>query len=366
MSVTLTTKQLSRRRKVIFRITSLCLSILAGLTGSELILRLFVEQESKRLAVYDEVLGWRGRPYGEGTYVIKADGIRVPFRYNNLGFRDEIVSPRLRFPRIMMLGDSFVESLEVPFENSFPALTENRLKKEFGSCEVVSVGSQGYSTAQELLAYRRYHPIVEPDAVMLFFYCGNDFEDNLRRNFAYLDESNDLTFPNTKEANWKIQFKHFQRWLYESSHVVFLLKNTLQSWTNLEITPQAKKVTSSGAEYQREITSQLLLRLAKEVRASGAKFSVVIIPERDRLLEGNIERPRVVAELCAAEGIDCLDLTPFLSEQHYFEHDVHFNDAGHKRTADLVVEFARKHALIGQKASGAGEGGAVQLIGQSE
>ncbi len=82
---------------------------------------MLVDQEGKRLAIYDETIGWRGRPHGSGVYVRKIDNIRVPFQYNNLGFRDEDVSPKpADGRRILMLGDSFIENLEVEYSKTLP------------------------------------------------------------------------------------------------------------------------------------------------------------------------------------------------------------------------------------------------------
>ena len=338
-------------RRVVLRFASIVLGCGFALVVCEVFLRVFIEQEVKRLAIYDPDLGWRGRPNGKGIYVRKADGIRVPFRYNNIGYRDEdVLSKKPRQRRVMLLGDSFIENLEVEFEKTFPALIEKRLRQTSVDWDTVVIGSQGYSTAQELLAFRKFKDVVKPDVVVQFFYCGNDFEDNLRRSFAFLDDNRNLQITTQKDPWWKIQIRTSQRWLYESSHVVFLVKNQLQSIAAIELTPSSKSVVDSDEDYKRQITSQLIEKLSKEVTQSGASFLVVIIPFRDDLKEGKSDRPQYIFQECNKLGVNVLDLTDFLSAQkHYFETDIHFNTDGHKVVAQTICELLERGDPIKNK-----------------
>ena len=318
------------------------LASILGLVFAEVFLRLFVEQETKRLAIYDPDLGWRGRPLGGGLYVEKADGIRVHFRYNNLGFRDEDVLPKAdgQF-RLMVVGDSFVENLEVLFEDRYPALLEAKCKQSDPSWDLVTIGSQGYSTAQELRAFRKYRDEVGPDLVLLFFYCGNDFEDNLRPDFAFLNEEQNLQIPENRESPWTVWAKQFQRSLYESSHVVFLLKNRLESWGVAKVEPAAKQKIDADGKYQLEITRQLILKFAAEVKDVNADFAVVVIPFRDDLANGLRERSNWLANLCRQNQIECLDLAQSLTAADYFPNNVHFNEGGHARVAEILFQFVQ-------------------------
>ena len=330
----------SRIRKTITRLLAIGMGLSIGLILCEIGLRLFVDQETKRLAIYDPDLGWRGRPFGRGTYIRSADNIRVDFRYNNLGFRDEDVGPKPDTgKRLLMIGDSFIENLEVEYSETFPALVETDLKVQNGNWDACIVGSQGYSTAQELKAFRRYKSTTDPDLVLLFVYCGNDFEDNLRPAFSRLNDKGEVEIVNSQEVEWKVALKKLQRWAYESSHVVFLLKNKIQSWTAVELGPASKSQGDADEQTKRDITCKLIRKMADEVEASGMQFGVVVIPFRDELVNGNSERPDFVVGLCESAGIACLDLSPKLSKALFFETDVHFNVQGHRVVADAVVEF---------------------------
>ena len=131
----LPTTQTRRFRWLLSRLALVASSFVFMAIVGELALRCFVDLERKRSAIYDPELGWRGRPNTEGTYILKADGVRTPFRYNNLGYRDEDVLPkRDGQKRILLLGDSFLENLEVEYEHVFHEIIESKLstrRREF-------------------------------------------------------------------------------------------------------------------------------------------------------------------------------------------------------------------------------------------
>ena len=330
-----------RIRRIFFRITAIAVGCGFALVVCEIALRLFVDQEGKRLATYDPDLGWRGRPNGSGVYIRKADGIRVPFHYNNIGFRDKDVFPKeANQRRVMLLGDSFIENLEVKFEDTFPALVEKSLKQSSSNWESVIIGSQGYSTAQELLAFRKFKDLVDPDIVVQLFYCGNDFEDNLRTSFAFLDEHGKLQIPPQKDSWLSIQLRTAQRWLYETSHVVFLVKNILQSVGAVDVANASKNAVDADEEHKREIAAQLIQQLSKEVAQKSARFYMVIIPFRDDLKQGKSDRPKFILDKCKDFGVTALDLTDYLSaQQHYFTTDIHFNTEGHQVVAHAINDL---------------------------
>jgi len=121
----------------------------AGATGEALVCR--AETELARHAVAINALGQRDRPrtLARGTT-----------------------------PRVLVLGDSFVEGLQVDLDDTFPA----RLERNLG-VEVLNAGVSGYATDNELRAFARRLYRYRPDAVLLVFYVGNDVLENGARLF---------------------------------------------------------------------------------------------------------------------------------------------------------------------------------------
>lgn len=316
-------------------------AILFSLGICEIYLRLFTVQETKRLAIYDKDLGWRGKPHGEGQYIVKKANVRADYRYNNIGFRDdEVYAKGDDLHRILLLGDSFVESIELDFESIFHKVLEKEIQEAFGkSYEVVILGCQGYSTAQELLAFRKYKNTIQPDIVLLVFFTGNDYEDNLRRQFVYLDEDAHLKFNKNEDSAIRIKYLTFKRWLYEHCHLVFYLKNAMVSKMNIKIVDSAKATASNESkEYMYDITRKLISRMNDEV-SHEAEFGVVIIPTKEEIEEKKRERINTVAEILDKKEIPYLDLYYTLGQDDYLEYDKHFNKRGHFVVAKKMLEF---------------------------
>src|SRR5690606_3914579 len=105
---------------------------------------------------------------------------RVPVRINSHGLRDRERS--LEKPagsrRVLVVGDSHVEALQVELEDAIGPQLEQRLRASLGTVEVVSAGVSGYGTAGELLLFRSLGWRFEPDLVVLAFYPGNDVKNN--------------------------------------------------------------------------------------------------------------------------------------------------------------------------------------------
>jgi lysophospholipase L1-like esterase len=340
-------------RKLKYRLVLIFLGLCAGMLIAEVALRLFVEQQSKRLFIYDAQLGWRGKPHGCGVYILDANDIRVPFCYNNLGWRDEDVIPRRSSgPRVVMLGDSFVESLEVQYDKIYHNQLERRLQKSLeDNPEVIVLGMAGYGTSQELLAFRKYKNIADADIVLTVFYTGNDFEDNQRKQYAYLNRDGALVFPDNQPPSYRVRYMQFRRWLYEHSQLVYFVKNSAESLMAIDFSPPSHEVAGESARYQEMITHKLLLQTRSEVENAGATYGVVVIPSLIEVREGDLTKVELVAGWCAEHDIPALDLSTVLSEDHYLQEEGHFNHAGHALVAEEIFRFL-KSEFIPHPASG--------------
>ncbi len=124
--------------------------------------------------------GWVLIPNTTGLWTKEG---RAEIRINANGMRGPEIAaqkPPGTF-RIAVLGDSCVEALQVPEEQTFAKL----LEQELAACpavrtkiEALNFGVSGYGTAQELLALRTQVAPFQPDLVLLAFYAGNDVRNN--------------------------------------------------------------------------------------------------------------------------------------------------------------------------------------------
>lgn len=123
---------------------------------------------------------------------------------NSLGFRGpEIHSKAADVFRIVVVGDSFIEALQVDQAETFCVQLQNMLNEKSRAVsrtyEVINCGVSGYGTAQELLLLQNYLIPLNPDAVLLAVFPENDVRNNSRalegdlaRPYFTLAESGDL------------------------------------------------------------------------------------------------------------------------------------------------------------------------------
>lgn len=165
------------------RLSLLSLALIISLVALEYVLSKFAPRQKAWLShnIYkpDKYIGWRGNPEVERNYT---KGRVVEYvRRNSHGFKDKertYEKGRDVF-RIVVLGDSYTEALQVPIEKTFPYILEKRLNSESGKrYEVLNLGISGFGTAQEYLTFKYYGSKYHPDLVILQFFIGNDVVNN--------------------------------------------------------------------------------------------------------------------------------------------------------------------------------------------
>jgi hypothetical protein len=127
----------------------------------------------------DPVLSWRYTPHA--TYwELKENPRAMTGRLNNYGYRDEdwqVQKPAGTY-RIALLGDSYVEAMQVEWDSTFYRLAERRLNAAHApKVEFMSFGRAGMSQTEELLVLKSEVMRFSPDMVILFFLPGNDIAD---------------------------------------------------------------------------------------------------------------------------------------------------------------------------------------------
>jgi len=214
----------------------------ASIVFVSLLVGLFIAEISLRVAGYsyplfyetDADCGYALRPGVEGWY--RKEGAAY-VRINSAGLRDR-EHPKAKPPgtfRIAVIGDSYAEALQVPVEDTFWAVMEQRLRgcQKFAgkNIEVINFGVSGYGTAQELITLRRRVWDYSPDMVLVAVTTNNDITDNSRalkktneipyfvhrEGFLVLDDSFAAT-PAFRLRNSALN--RFGRWMRESSRVI--------------------------------------------------------------------------------------------------------------------------------------------------
>jgi hypothetical protein len=392
----MTTAKLSRRKRLLFASIMALLTVAVAACLLELGIRVF-RPTGDFLWQWDPHIGMRLIPGKHGRSV-KPGLFDVAVDVNSAGFRDREHSldkaPGVR--RIALLGDSFVEAIQVPFEQSVTSLLENRLSR----AEVMSFGVSGTGTARQYLALRHYALPYRPDIVVLFFFAGNDISDNSGR----LQGKPYLPYPAVtptgklaRQPGGEPLFTPFADQSSRLSAATALLKDSWKSYRFvrelLDKSPEVNRVlfqlklTSTPPEavnaptadqfgfyeiYRSElrpewaeawdVTQELILATRKAAVSNGSQFLVVLIPAawevyaenweavlkrlpamRDASLD--LERPsKRLSAFLSANDVPFVNLLPEFrgaasdSPPLYVKHDAHWTFEGHRLATKVLAE----------------------------
>jgi lysophospholipase L1-like esterase len=136
----------------------------------------------------DEFALFRLRPGARETLAVPLirGGGTVEFRVNAAGFRGpELQAAPVR--RVLVYGDSFVESRFTPEGATFPARLAQELAAGGAAPEVVNAGVTGYGPDQSLLRMERELAALRPALAVVVLFAGNDGGDLLRNRLFRLD-----------------------------------------------------------------------------------------------------------------------------------------------------------------------------------
>ncbi len=164
-----------------------------GVAASEVLVRLVVPL-SDFLWQWDPLIGMKLVPGKHGRSV-KAGIYDTAVEVNSAGFRDRehTLTKSPDVCRIALLGDSFMEALQVPFQLSTTRRMEDELATLGVHAETINFGVSGASTAREYLTMDSYALPYRPDVALLFF-VANDFSGNSRE----LKGASYLPYPQTQ------------------------------------------------------------------------------------------------------------------------------------------------------------------------
>lgn len=131
--------------------------------------------------VPDPVTGWGHIAGSEGRWFNELYEFDTYIRYNS---REVRAPESLGYDkpagvfRVMVLGDSFVEALQVDLAETFFQRLGDQLAQTGLDVQVIGVGAGGWGTDQALLWFENEGVKYQPDAVILAVFPSNDFMDN--------------------------------------------------------------------------------------------------------------------------------------------------------------------------------------------
>ncbi len=347
----------------------------ALLSGSLSVAIVLIEVALRLLAPQPTGLSYQDRfglqmHYPGITRMLPQYGHEVSF--NSVGMRDvehSIGKPTGTF-RILLLGDSFMEALQVPFEASFPSLLKRELERGArGPVEVINAGVSGWGTDDELRYLTHYGLEYRPDLVVVMMTLHNDFSDNLRQEWHSL--KGDMLVENSVSPTPDVEYR-----LSQIKAFIATRFQLYQLWRrvrhgkdirvggrqlNAHVTQLFGMPTSASITTGARLTSLLLSKLNAVTVAAGGRVVLVLLPIKYQLSDSafadfvsksgavreamKLDQPQGLIGPAAGQlGIPTIDLLPSFrrwtsdcSSPLYLSWDGHWNETGHRLAAAAVA-----------------------------
>lgn len=302
--------------------------------------------------------------------------LAAPYRINSMGFRDRVVREvplRSDKHRIVFIGDSFTEGIGIPYEKTFVGLVEEALAPR--GIEVLNAGAASYTP---IIDYRRAKQLVEDvglrfDELVVFIDIG-DIQDET--TYA-LDAQGNVSFKQNRwlkedRANW---YQGKPAWLAGFPVYQFLRKNTLVLSTVYEYlllwssrgprraaawTLEEPAFQEYGLEGLAKARKHMDL-LADFAAAQGICLTVAVYPWPDQILANDRDsrQVRFWSAWAEAKGVGLIDCFPSFFQgsgdemvrREFIKGDIHWNQAGHRRVAEVVLAHLGRRRKPGPAAA---------------
>ena len=350
------------------RLIALALGVIVAVLIAEVVVRFVAPQPLQHIQL-DDQLYFVNRPFARFTYA-KETEFSVDVTYNAWGFRGPIPepSPAPGATRIVLIGDSHTEGLQVRYDETYGAVLQRDLERLLPErrFEVVNLGVSAYGTHQEVLTLRRYGARVRPCWVVLGFYPGNDLTDNVRWPIVREDAGD------VRLVDHRFSFTHrlwlgTKVWLASVSHAYTLSVWQIKLLFSRTLLARAGVIepVSAGLEGDSRpirFTEQLLRIARRDAESLGAQLVVLVIPAWTQ-----VERPEESApsrldeierqflawftreEIPHVEALTALRGARERGESTFFRRDGHMNPTGHRVVGETL---ARRLVPLVQRESG--------------
>jgi len=346
---------------VLLSLTALLLSLLFVEIGSRLFLAtgprsgyLVPKASRQQLTPRTAVIN----PNYSGTLVGR--DFKIPYRVNSLGFREkelDFVQLSGRHP-YLFVGDSYFNGWGVDIDARMSERFSERLHSTGLQTPVINLSLPGYGTYQYLDILKIYAIKLSPRLVVIGFFVGNDFLDDLQTVRSEQD-SNSVRTRSTESVFVKL--KGVLRILLRNSEVANLAKYALwevpsfrHAFDKLELRNDRVVLYERGATSNQAEFYNSSFAAFDQLRTFSQMFQVpilvVIIPDhiqvlrRDLFSEYDFDKPQRMLKAHLDElGIHYIDLREYFlgarnAQELFFKEDKHWSTVGHEFVAGILYQ----------------------------
>ena len=297
--------------------------------------------------------------------------------------------------RVVVLGDSFIEALQVPIDDGFCRQLQTRLQGYFTEkpVEVINLALSGRGPAQYYRILEKKGLQYHPDLVVMAVLPANDFQDSSfdlnpapYKPLYRINDNDDIellpySIPSSGSIRSLLQRSSMAYFLvYEILKRPFFGKIFTKAGLIPRTTPDEKFDVSAGKQklpvnlglYMSDppqvwrdayrITLRMIRASKDLAKANEAHFLAFSIPDKEAVEDEFNDRNanyngialdyrkpfKTLFDYCETHDIDFLDLTEVFRKDfrvngvsHTWPHDGHWNPRGHAIAAKAVSEYIR-------------------------
>ena len=353
-------------KKLLQNTLTFLLAVVISLLLAEFLLRIIAPQNliliHDDIWIPDSTLGWKAKPnadmpvnWGEGevTFRTDANGYRI--------YREDVVETAEVKKKILFIGDSFVQALQVEQNETFVQLTADQLSRLTGEAyRGVNAGCSGWNLGQYYLQAKDALAKAHYDFGVVCLWVGDDIFAGIDTTFTPYEAKriHRFGFPrrlNKSEISQQLLYP-FNDFFETRSHLYVFLKNTfrnlLAKWgLTAKFFPDVFKV-SNEVSTMWEDTAVTCSFIQDEFAKYDTPLLFVLLPTEfqvhqesfDRYVEWfdipadsvDIELPNMkLKEFFTLEDLPWIDTFPKLRDEaqkgkRFFGNiDLHFNREGH-------------------------------------
>jgi hypothetical protein len=308
--------------------------------------------ENYRMLMYDQSLA------ESGLYTVgKLAEQRGRWRINNHGWNSPLnYNTNKTRTRVAVIGDSYVEAIQVDSDKSYPSLLRKALRD---TIDVYSFGISGASLSHYLHMFRYTLDLFDPDIIVINV-VHNDFHESIhnldpeQEHMLTLDiqgadvrEVEPVAYVPSKFRRL-VRKSAFARYLFLNLKVNNLFKSIRRRDrpaydANVEMTEVTER-----AELIRKGAAYVLRGLRLE--SKGKRLILIVDAPRTDIYESRLDDSevlflnRMLAELCERSSLEFLDLTESMAADYAAsgkrfdsKTDMHWNEYGHGFVARQVL-----------------------------
>lgn len=316
----------------------------------------------------------RYAPNQTGVWRVK-DDVSAPYSINGQGWNsplpDYTLERKAGVGRIAVVGDSFVEALQVPVGATFAEKAAHAMSAS-APAEALRFGMSGAPLSQYVWMVEREVVRFRPDVIVVLL-VHNDFDESFvfkqgryTSSFLKFDVKDGKVLGDVLPQPWSPGFVDTLRrtalarfFLYRWQVRPQIVLDAILGSARAEDVPRyaanidVQSVLATEVDI-RASTAHGFARLAALAKAAGSALLIVMDGDRLAIEAGKASSPAlalnaIAAEIADAQGIPFLDLQPVFAADWAARHtpfefasDNHWNEYGHEVAARAIAEQLRQ------------------------